>query len=112
MIRVGPKCGHLHTQVQVPLDSVASGLTDTRLPTGSDEDGFSPLTNLTPKTLLGGSNTERETIGQLYASQIASAIISKNPDENRTILVGLGLSKVDASRETFFDLLDLIVQCL
>ena len=94
------------------MDSFASGLADTRLPMGSDEKEFSPLTHLTPKTLLGGSNMERETIGQLYATQIAGAIISKNPDENRTILVGLGLSKVEAARENFFDLLDLIVHCL
>ena len=70
------------------------------------------MPHLTPKTLLGGSNTEREIIGQLYATQIASAIITKNPQENRTLLLGLGLSKAEASQEIFYDTLDLVLGCL
>ena len=70
------------------------------------------MPHLTPKTLLGGSNTERETIGQLYATQIASAILTKNPQENRTVLLGLGLSKMEARREVFYDTLDLVLECL
>lgn len=67
-----------------------------------------PLGHLTPKTLLGAGGEQRETIGHLYASQIASAIATRNPEETRTVLVGLGLQKVDMERETFFDLLELI----
>ena len=70
------------------------------------------MTHLTPKTLLGGSTSERETIGQLYATQIASTIATKNPQENRTLVLGLGLSKFEASRESFYDILDLVKQCL
>ena len=70
------------------------------------------MTHLTPKTLLGASNTERETIGQLYAAQIASSIANQNPDERRTVLVGLGLRKAEASREDFFDVVDLVKKCL
>lgn len=98
--------------MQVPLDTTNPGIADSYLSAGSDEDGLLPLTHLTPHTLLGGSNSERETIGQLYATQIASAIVTKNPDEKRIVVVGFGLSKVTASRETFFDLLDLVTQCL
>jgi proteasome assembly chaperone 3 len=67
-----------------------------------------PLGHLTPKTLLGAGGEQRETIGHLYASQIASAIATRNPEETRTVLVGLGLQKVDMEREAFFDLLELI----
>jgi len=67
-----------------------------------------PLGHLTPKTLLGAGGEQRETIGHLYASQIASTIATRNPEETRTVLVGLGLQKVDMERETFFDLLELI----
>lgn len=67
-----------------------------------------PLGHLTPKTLLGAGGEQRETIGHLYASQIASAIATRNPEETRTVVVGLGLQKVDMEREAFFDLLELI----
>ncbi len=76
------------------------------------EDTLLPMTHLTPKTLLGGSNQERETIGQLYAAQIASIIAAKNPHEKRTVLVGLGLSKFEASREVFYDTVDLVRKCV
>jgi len=67
-----------------------------------------PLGHLTPKTLLGAGGDQRETAGHLYASQIASTIAMRNPEETRTVLVGLGLQKVDLEREAFFDLLELV----
>ena len=67
-----------------------------------------PLEHLTPKTLLGAGGEQRETLGHLYASQIASVIATRNPDETRTVVVGLGLQKVDMEREAFFDLLELL----
>lgn len=70
------------------------------------------MAHLSPKTLLGGSTSERETIGQLYATQIASAITSKNPQENRIAVIGLGLNKLEANRQTFYDVIDLVMTCL
>jgi proteasome assembly chaperone 3 len=67
-----------------------------------------PLGHLTPKTLLGGGGEQRETIGHLYASQIASAIATRSPEETRTVMVGFGLEKVDMERESFFDLIELV----
>jgi proteasome assembly chaperone 3 len=67
-----------------------------------------PMAHLTPKTLLGAGGDQRETIGHLYASQIATAIMKRNPEETRTVLVGFGLEKVDTERETFFDLIELV----
>lgn len=67
-----------------------------------------PLGHLTPKTLLGAGGEQRETVGHLYASQIASTIVTRNPEETRTVLVGFGLHKVDLEREAFFDLLELV----
>lgn len=64
-----------------------------------------PLEYLTSKTLLGPGGEQRETIGHLYASQIATEIATRNLEETRAVLVGLGLQKVDMERETFFDLL-------
>lgn len=67
-----------------------------------------PLGHLNPKTLLGAGGEQRETMGHLYASQIASTISTKNPEETRTVLVGLGLLKVELERESFFDVLELV----
>ncbi len=70
------------------------------------------MPHLNPKTLLGSSTLERETIGQLFATQIASSIATKDPQENRTVLLGLGLSKIEASRTMFYDTLDLVLKTL
>lgn len=98
--------------MQVPLGSAISGMADNFLPPTPDDDGLLPMSHLTATTLLGGSTPERETIGQLYATQIASAIALKNPEESRSVLVGIGLDKVDISRERFFDLMELVTQCI
>jgi proteasome assembly chaperone 3 len=70
------------------------------------------MAHLSPKTLLGGSASERETMGQLYATQIASSIVTRNPEEKRTVLIGFGLRDVKVDREVFFDIIDLVMGCL
>ncbi|KAE8450169.1 hypothetical protein EG329_006950 [Mollisiaceae sp. DMI_Dod_QoI] len=97
--------GRLSQWVQVPLSSASPTSFDTALP--ADNSDMLPLGHLTPKTLLGAGGEQRETIGHLYASQIASAISTRNPEDTRTVLVGLGLQKLDMEREAFFDLLEL-----
>lgn len=69
--------------------------------------GLLPSTHLTPRTLLGGGGEDRETLGQLYAAQIASHLSMTSPDDRRILVLGLGLSKLDTEREAFFDLIDL-----
>ncbi|MCJ1240817.1 hypothetical protein MMC14_008821 [Varicellaria rhodocarpa] len=104
--------GRLAQWIQVPLDNVNLSLGDN-LSAGDDDDGLLPRTHLTPRTLLGGSNSERETVGQLYATQVASAILSKDPTESRTVLLGLGLVEASvSSREVFYDVLELLLQCV
>lgn len=93
-------------KIQVPLSSASPTSFDTALPT--DNSDMLPLGHLTPKTLLGAGGEQRETIGHLYASQIASAIATRNPEETRTVMVGFGLEKVDMAREAFFDLIELV----
>jgi proteasome assembly chaperone 3 len=79
---------------------------DTTLPDHEDEP--LPLRHLTPRTLLGGGGPERETIGHLFASQIASFIATKDPNEMRPVVVGLGFEKWNVNREAFFDLMALV----
>ncbi|KAI4240004.1 MAG: hypothetical protein LQ352_007740 [Teloschistes flavicans] len=104
--------GRLAQWIHVPLEGSNATATDQYLPSATAEDNLLPMAHLTPKTLLGASNSERETIGQLYAAQIASFIANKNPDEKRTVLIGLGLNKAEASREDFYNVVDLVRKCL
>ncbi|KAL8734570.1 MAG: hypothetical protein Q9166_001470 [cf. Caloplaca sp. 2 TL-2023] len=104
--------GRLAQWIHVPLDVTNPSATDQYLPSATGEDSLLPMTYLTPKTLLGGSTPERETIGQLYATHIASVILTKNPHEKRTVMIGLGLSKIEASREDFYNTIDLVRKCL
>jgi len=46
---------------------------------------------------LGSSSDPRGEIAQLYAVQIASLIVKQNPQECRTLLVGVGLKGKIAS---------------
>ena len=59
----------------------------------SGDDALLPSTRFSPRTLLGAGGTDRETTGQLYASQIANAITTKSPEESRSLMLGLGLPK-------------------
>ena len=70
------------------------------------------MTNLTATSLLGGRVPGHETIGQLYARQIASAILTKTPNEKRPLVVGLGLASAEADRDVYFAIIDLVLQCL
>lgn len=78
----------------------------------SQEDSMLPTTRFQPRTLLGAGSNEREMLGQLYASQIASMITSKTPEESRTLLLGLGLAKVEMDRDTFLETLNLVLEIL
>ncbi len=77
-----------------------------------EEDGLLPRSDLTASTILGGTIPERETLGRLLATQLATAILTRNPEENRTLVLGLGLKNANGDRQTFFDLIDLILRCL
>ena len=99
-------------QVHVPLDAPNPSFAEQYLPSGTNEDSLLPLSHLSPKTLLGGSSSDRETAGQLYATQIASAIVARNPEERRTVLIGFGLKDMNMDRKVFYDTIDLALRCL
>ena len=70
------------------------------------------MTHLTATTVLGGTMPQRDTVGQLYATQIATAIATKDPAERRLLVVGLGLEKIDTASTTFMDTVELVLRCL
>ncbi|KAG5952141.1 hypothetical protein E4U53_001507 [Claviceps sorghi] len=102
--------GRLSQWIQVPLAESSAGVVEMTLPTSSH--GLLPSTHLSPTTLLGGGGDDRETLGHLYAAQIASHISLKSPDDRRTLVLGLGLSKFENEREAFFDLVELAQKVL
>ncbi|KAI9832522.1 MAG: hypothetical protein M1819_004311 [Sarea resinae] len=104
--------GRLAQWVHVPLDTVNPSDSNHYIGPDAEDGGLLPMPHLTATTLLGGTVPERETLGQLFATQIASAIATKNPEEKRMVVVGLGLAKAEADRETFFDVIELVLQCL
>jgi proteasome assembly chaperone 3 len=77
-----------------------------------DEDSILPLPHLTPRTLLGGTVPEREATGQLIAVQLASIITSKDKDEGRMIVCGLGLKSAELDQQGFLELVELVGRCL
>ncbi|OIW30030.1 hypothetical protein CONLIGDRAFT_355823 [Coniochaeta ligniaria NRRL 30616] len=101
--------GRLAQWVQVPLSAPSAASVDMSLP-----GAFSslPASHLTPTTVLGAGGEERETVGQLYAAQLASHLTLRDPDDKRTLVLGLGMKNVDTAREAFFDILELVQQVI
>ncbi|KLU92835.1 hypothetical protein MAPG_11797 [Magnaporthiopsis poae ATCC 64411] len=102
--------GRLAQWIQVQLSAPSAAMVEMALPRTNI--GSLPPAHLTATTLLGAGNDDRETIGHLYAAQIANFMSLKNPDEKRTLILGLGLRKAEADRETFFDVLELVQKVL
>ena len=92
----------------MPLSAPSAASVDMALADSS----LLPLTHLTPKTLLGGGGEDRESLGQLYAVQIASHIARRDSSEKRALVVGLGIAKLRAEREAFFDVIELVQKVL
>ncbi|KAK0383555.1 hypothetical protein NLU13_9466 [Sarocladium strictum] len=102
--------GSLSQWIHVPLTGTAAGVVEMTLP--SSAGSLLPSTHLTPRTIFGGGGEARETIGQLYAAQLASHISLRSPEDRRTLVVGLGLKTVSTERTAFFDLLELAQKVL
>ena len=68
-----------------------------------------PRADLTATTVLGGTLPERNTVGQLVATQIASALATKSPNEKRLLVLGMGFEKAELDRTAFMDLLELVL---
>lgn len=76
-----------------------------------DEDSqLLPMPHLNATTICGNSNTERETLGQLFATQVASAIAVRRPEEKRLLVVGMGFAKANVDPQNFLAALELALQ--
>lgn len=103
-------------KVHVPLSAENATQADTAtLLSSGAADALLPSTRFTPRSLLGAGNPQREMMGHLYASQIASAITTKNAEETRTLVLGLGLGKeagVEPDRDTFSKITELVLEVI
>jgi len=100
-------------KVTVPLSSDNPTHSDRYFHTTREgEDALLPAARFSPRTLLGAGTADREMMGQLYASQIANAIITKTPEESRSLMLGLGLASADMDRDVFLQVIDLVLTVL
>jgi len=99
----------------VPLESTDPNHADRRYNSFDDDDDDAqllPMPHLTATTILGGRAQNADTIGELYATQIASAIAAKNPEEKRLLVLGMGMSKVETDGQSYMEVLQLVLECI
>jgi proteasome assembly chaperone 3 len=89
----------------VPLDVSA---TDSDGPPSD----LLPMHQLTATTILGGTVPELDILGQTLATNIASAIKTRNEHELRTVVLGTGLDRSMKGRAEFTELVGLVLDVL
>ncbi|KAF2688506.1 hypothetical protein K458DRAFT_384688 [Lentithecium fluviatile CBS 122367] len=109
--------GRLAHWVHVPLDISATDAAMTSNPyLDRDEDDppsdLLPNHQLTATTILGGTVSEVDVLGQTLATQIASAIKTRDSRELRTVVFGTGLDKSMSGREEYSELIGLVLEVL
>ena len=71
------------------------------------------MTHLTATTVLGGTKRDEEVVGQTLATTVGSAILIKRPQEERMLVLGLGLNGMAEMGRTEFDaVVGLVFECL
>ncbi|KAK7539982.1 uncharacterized protein J3D65DRAFT_549986 [Phyllosticta citribraziliensis] len=139
------QAGRLAHWAHVPLSTLANASLDPTAPslppsTYADDADYDPLApqnhdssllplpQLTATPILGGGSSSHNsaagdvhTITQLVATQVASAIATRDTAEGRLVVVGAGWDVARARRESdgcvlgkegFLDVVGLVVQCL
>ncbi|KAH4178321.1 hypothetical protein HBH43_043320 [Parastagonospora nodorum] len=109
--------GRLAHWVHVPLDIAATeaSMTSNAYLDREEDDPSSdllPMHHLTATTILGGTVPELEILGQTLATQIASAIKTRDERETRIVVLGMGLDKSMASRGQFGALIGLVLEVI
>ncbi|KAF2471165.1 uncharacterized protein BDR25DRAFT_223533 [Lindgomyces ingoldianus] len=109
--------GRLAHWVHVPLDVSATDNPLSSNPYLDQDDDLPPsdllpMHHLTATTILGGTIPELEVLGQTLATQIASAVLTKNSSEKRMVVLGMGLERNMSGREEFSELMGLVLEVL
>ncbi|KAL1601649.1 hypothetical protein SLS60_006564 [Paraconiothyrium brasiliense] len=106
--------GRLAHWVHVPLDVSAtdSSLTSHDRDPDDPSSELLPMHQLTATTILGGTMPELDVLGQTLATNIASAIKTRNERELRTVVLGTGLDRSMKGRAEFSELVGLVLDVL
>lgn len=95
----------------VPL--AHTDMETSRVDSSNDENALLPRADLTATTVLGGTKEEQRILGETLATNIASAILVKRPQEERMLVLGLGLKGSDAlDRKAFEEVVGLVLDVL
>lgn len=90
-------------------DYAAEGREDGE---GRADASLLPFPHLTATTVFGGTKPEFDTLGQTLATTVASAVVVQTPDEQRMVVLGLGLDSASLGRDGFEALVGLCLECL
>jgi proteasome assembly chaperone 3 len=71
-----------------------------------------PMHHLTATNILGGTIPELDILGQTLATQVASAIKTRDERETRIVVLGMGLDKSMVTREEFSELVGLVLEVI
>lgn len=98
--------GRINHWIHVPLAhaSLASLLPAQQPPSYSEtgpDASLLPMNRLTATTVLGGTKPELETVGTTLATTVGSAVVMRNGEEGRTLVLGLGLASAEVDRVGF-----------
>ncbi|CAI6333732.1 unnamed protein product [Periconia digitata] len=115
------RLGHwTHTPLTLPSPDPTSTATSFSFANPEDDEPSSDLLpnhNLTATTILGSAAIpELDVLAQTLATQVASAIKSRDAREERTVVIGTGLDKsmtgAGATREMYSELVGLVLEVL
>lgn len=102
---------HVPLASPTPQDPTTAGSSITNPDEGNE---LLPLSHLTATTVLGGTKSEEEVLGQTLAVMVGSAILTKRPAEERLLVIGLGLPQgfAGGQREGFEGLVGVCLDCI
>jgi len=108
------QAGKLAHWVHVPLATTSTDPMNPGMFHNHDTSNeLLPMTHLTATTVLGGTKRDDEVVGQTLATTVASAILMKRPQEERMLVLGLGLNGMAEMGRTEFDaVVGLVFECL
>ena len=111
------QAGRLNHWVHVPLSNAApseSSMLNASNEMSDDHPDATllPYSHLTATTVLGGTKPEFEVLGQTLATTVASAILMQTAEEQRMLVLGIGLETANMGKDDFEAMLGLCLDVL
>jgi proteasome assembly chaperone 3 len=108
------QAGKLAHWVHVPLATTSTDPMNPGMFHNHDtHNELLPMTHLTATTVLGGTRGNDEVVGQTLATTVGSALLMKRSQEERMLVLGLGINDMGEMGKSEFDaVVGLILECL